>query len=175
MISRRVSNNKMEAIFYFGENKTKHKTLLLLSGSQGGFFSDKYKIFVENLVSNGYAVLDLAYFRKGNLPVNLKNIKLEYFENALLWLSEQPEAIRDEVAVLGVSKGGELALVLASRYPQFKAVVAAVPSNVVFQGIGLPYLAGSSWSYKGKPPGFCSFCRFTLDSYRRYRLYYKKF
>jgi len=82
---------------------------------------------------------------------------LEYFEGVFEWLSQQSEVEPNHYLVMGVSKGGELALLLGSRYRQIKGVVALVPSNVVFQAIGLPRLAGSSWSYRGKDIPFVSF------------------
>ena len=57
--------------------------------------------------------------------------------------------------MLGGSKGAEAGLVLASKYPQIKAVVAFSPCCVVWQGIPLKRFeigkdVKSSWSYKGE-------------------------
>lgn len=78
-------------------------------------------------------------------------IPLEYFEGAFGWLAEQREVVPDQYALVGGSKGGELALLLGSRYPQVKAVAAFVPASVVFPGLGddLGEIK-SSWSYRGE-------------------------
>lgn len=113
--------------------------------------------FPEALVSRGYTVLDLAYCRQGALPKRLRRIPLEYFEGAFDWLSQQPETEPERYMVIGVSKGGELALLLGSRYEQVGGVAALAPANAVFQAVGLPRLAGSSWSYRGVDVPFVPF------------------
>lgn len=75
------------------------------------------------------------------------------------WLATQEQVVPDEYAIVGHSRGGELALLLASRYPQIKATVALAPSSVVFPGSPQGFfdlLAGqhSAWSYQGKPLPF---------------------
>jgi dienelactone hydrolase len=84
------------------------------------------------------------------LPQRLVEIPLEYFKKALDWLAAQSTVDRRQLAVLGASKGAELALLLASRFPEIKAVIAYVPSHVVWQGIGF----GSTWTWQGQPLPF---------------------
>src|SRR5205807_6507540 len=102
------------------------------------------------LASHGYAVLALGYFGVEGLPRSLHNIPLEYFGTALDWLSAQPGVDPQRIGVLGTSRGGELALLLGSVYPQIKTVVAYVPSNVVWggccNGVNEP-----SWTVEGRP------------------------
>ncbi len=158
MIQRTISTGQMEAVFFCDEGGTPSRTIVLLAGSGGGLFSARpYEIVPDKLVSKGYSVLDLAYFRWGRLPRRARRIPLEYFEHALSWLSDQPEVIPGQYALLGRSQGGQLALVLASRYPECRAVVAVVPSHVVFQGMGMPYLAGSWWTHGGTDLPFVPF------------------
>jgi dienelactone hydrolase len=82
------------------------------------------------LASRGYAALALAYFRYDGLPPRLEGIPLEYFGSALAWMTQRPEISSDHIAVVGTSRGGEPALQLGSMFPEIKAVVAYVPSNV---------------------------------------------
>jgi len=100
-------------------------------------------------------VLSLAYFKSTGLPDSLEEIPIEYFEKAFDWLSKQDSIIRDEYAILGGSKGAEIALWLGSKYSQLKAVIALSPSSVIWQGIPINrYDLGkgkmSSWSYQGE-------------------------
>ena len=64
----------------------------------------------------------------------------------------------DGVVIYGLSKGAELALVLASRDSDYKAVIALAPSHVVWQGNPKNFAdlmsAPSSWSWKGQPLPF---------------------
>ena len=111
---------------------------------------------LEELVRAGITVLSLAYFGTDGLPPMLATIPLEYFEAAFDWLAEQPEVVPNAYALVGGSKGGELALLLGSRYPQVKAVAAFAPSSVVFQGL-VQGKAASSWTHGGKELAFVSF------------------
>ncbi|HEV7236298.1 MAG TPA: acyl-CoA thioester hydrolase/BAAT C-terminal domain-containing protein [Ktedonobacteraceae bacterium] len=125
--------------------------VLLFGGSSGGLNESKAAL----LASHGYAVLALAYFSYEQLPQYLVNIPLEYFATALDWLQAQPLVNGDRLAVMGQSKGGELALLLGATFPQIKSVVAYVPSSVVWRGLSGSYeqmlSKPSSWSYHGQP------------------------
>jgi dienelactone hydrolase len=102
------------------------------------------------LASHGYAAFALCYFRCEGRPPQLENIPLEYFGQALGWMAQRPEIASDRLAVMGVSRGGELALQLGSMFPDIKAVVAFVPSNVrnpsCCRQMPLP-----AWTWKGSP------------------------
>jgi len=100
------------------------------------------------LASHGYAALAVAYFGMEGLPQRLVGVPLDYLKKAIDWMGARETIDRRRLAVFGGSKGGELALLLASRFDVLKTVVAYVPSHVVWQGIGG---AGSSWTYQGQP------------------------
>ena len=125
-------------------------TVLVVGGSQGGQgFSGQCAAL---LAGHGYASLALSYFADEGLPAQLVNIPLEYFARALSWLSAQPYARDDRSAIIGRSRGGELALLLGATFPEVRAVVAYCPSNVVWGGIrGINMLEESAWSYRGSP------------------------
>ena len=154
---RTIAAEGIEGLYCVGDAGQRRQAIVLLAGSQGGFFSAGYPEFLESLVAIGYTVLDLAYFRQGALPRQLRKIPLEYFKRAFNWLSNQPEVEPDNYIVMGASKGGELALLLGSRFEEVRGVIALVPSHVVFQAIGLPHVAGSSWTYRGEDVPFVSF------------------
>lgn len=127
-------------------------TVLVLAGSGGGF-SD---IPAALLASRGYATVSLAYFGVEGLPDELLNIPLEYFESALTWITEQPQFDTSRLVVLGTSRGGELALLLGSRYPLLKGVIAYVPSGYLWGAVSADNSedAGAdypSWTYQGNP------------------------
>nr|WP_262904710.1 alpha/beta fold hydrolase [Hymenobacter lucidus] len=104
-------------------------------------------------IDQGYPVLSLAYFKVPTLPAELENIPLEYFATAMKWLAQQTPGKRKGILVVGWSKGAELALLLASRYPAVKGVVAISPSSVVWAGILKDWkkTPGSSWTAQGRP------------------------
>jgi len=117
----------------------------------------------EALASEGFAALALAYFGVEGLPRELVEIPLEYFERTIEWLKSQPEVDANRIAVVGNSKGGELALLLGATYPDdVRAIIGYAPSGVVWQGITFDrevYHGGprSPWSLRGEPVPFARF------------------
>jgi pimeloyl-ACP methyl ester carboxylesterase len=128
-----------------------HPGVLVVSGGGGGI--DEFRGPI--LASHGYAALALGYFGVEGLPRGLVNIPLEYVENALAWMRRQLW-LRDELlAVWGASRGGELALLLGATFAEINAVIAWVPSGVIFWALGLPEPGDTrpraAWTFRGKP------------------------
>lgn len=121
--------------------------VLVLGGAEGGMREDTAAL----LASHGHATLALAYFGFGDLPARLERIPLEYFETALQWMADHPAIDGERLAVQGISRGGELALLLGATFPErIDAVVGHVPSGVVWPGTGsLP--PAPAWTLNGEP------------------------
>lgn len=134
---------------FYSENSN-NKTILLLGGSDGN--GDALSLVAAQLASHRFNVLSLAYFNEKGLPKKLAEIPLEYFEKAFQWLKNNTITKGSDIYVHGTSKGGELALLLASRYDIVKKVVAVPPHAYCFQG--LSYKNVSTWSYKGESVPF---------------------
>jgi dienelactone hydrolase len=127
--------------------------VIVLSGSGGGLDLDKAAV----LSRHGFATLALAYFGVPPLPEWLHSIPLDYFEAALAWLASQPDIDPQSIGILGVSRGAELALLLASRLPQIRAVVAYAPSSVAWSSGGRDNSTGEiipCWTWRGEPITF---------------------
>jgi dienelactone hydrolase len=146
-----VRENGLVGAFYQPPGEGKHPAVIVLSGSGGGL--PPATSAAGGLASRGYAVLSLAYFNAEGLPPALSRIPLEYFGKAIGWLAAQPSVDPSRIGVLGVSRGGELALLLGSAYPQIKSVVAYVPSNVVWPGC-CGRMNDPSWTAEGRPLAF---------------------
>ncbi|RZQ63940.1 acyl-CoA thioester hydrolase/BAAT C-terminal domain-containing protein [Amycolatopsis suaedae] len=133
-----------------------HPAVLVVGGSEGSV----PEFAARALAGEGFAALAVAYFGTGPLPPDLVEIPVEYFTAAVDWLAGRPEADVDRLAVLGRSRGGELALLLAASYPELvRAVVAYVPSSVVWQAVpsdprAMMGPARSSWRHGGEPVPF---------------------
>lgn len=146
---RRMTENGLLANYF--PARQKGPALLTLTGSAGGLTMNEVAIALQ---SEGFSVLHLSYFRGPGQNPNAELIPLEYFATALTWLRRQPEVDPARLGIVGVSKGAEAALVVAVRHPEVKAVVAALPSSVVWPGIIREERAGtisSSWSEQGQP------------------------
>src|SRR5262245_38713972 len=131
-----------------------HPAVIVLNGGDGGIDEVRGAI----LASHGYAALNLGYFRMEGLPRGLVNIPLEYFENAIRWMRAQPWLRDHFLAVWGESRGGELALLLGSTFAEINAVIAWVPSGVMFWALGLAEPGDTrpraAWTFRGKPLPF---------------------
>lgn len=145
-----VRDDGLVAKLYRPEKGGPHPGIIVLGGSEGGITSAESAAAL--LTSQGYAALAVAYFRMAGLPNQLAEIQLEYLKKAIDWLMNKEGVDRNRIAVLGWSKGGELALLLSSYFPELKVVVAYVPSGIVWQSIRGGRT--SSWSYQGKPLPF---------------------
>ena len=108
------------------------------------------------LAEQGFVTMALAYFGAPGLPEQLTNLPLEYFKTALDTLRDRGDVDPTRIGLIGTSKGGEAALLIASKYPEIKVVVAGVPSSVVWQGINAKNYAdpSGSWTENGKPVAF---------------------
>src|SRR5689334_18899481 len=130
--------------------------VLAVGGSDGG--TPEY--FLNLLIPEGFAVLALPYWGTPQTQLSMLDIPLERVEAGLRWLREQPSVASGRLGVIGASRGGELALLLAATFPDLIGpVVAYTPSGVVWAGIDFsnPGTAGSTWSYKGIPLPFCPY------------------
>ena len=123
--------------------------VIVLSGSGGGYDLDKAAL----LARHGFASLALAYFGTPPLPTWLHHIPLEYFEAAFGWLGAQPEIDAQRIGLFAVSRGAELALLLGSRFPMIRSMVAYAPSSVVWAAGGRQKETGAlppSWTHRGE-------------------------
>jgi dienelactone hydrolase len=123
--------------------------VVLIGGSEGG----EPFLQASALADAGYPTLAVGYFAEPGRPKCLCDIPLEYFARAVRWLRARPVAVGRPVILIGVSRGGEGALLIASYEPHlFDAVVASSPSANVNGPYGQDASAArSAWTWRGKP------------------------
>jgi dienelactone hydrolase len=147
-----LHDGRLRGTLFLPPGTGRHPGILVLGGSEGGMPSRR----AAWLASHGYAALALAYFRYDDLPKELAGIPLEYFGEALNWMAHRPEIERDRIAVMGISRGAELALQLGSMFPAIRAVVAYTPADVRFPACcgftSVPY----AWTWNGSGLAFRS-------------------
>jgi len=148
IVVKQISDGFTGQLFY--QENSRNKTILMLGGSDGQL--EGLTLMAGPLASRGFNVLIVPYFGANGLPEKLEEVPLEYFEKIFRWLESNEITKAKKIYLHGTSKGGELALLLASRYSQIKKVVAVEPHTYCFQALdGL--MSGknvSSWSYQGK-------------------------
>ena len=118
-------------------NDSKQPLIIGLGGAEGGNswagpHGEKQR---KLLNQNGYAFLSIAYFGAEGTPENLDRIAIEGVHKAVLEASQDPLINENCIAVMGVSRGGELALLLGSYYSEYKSVIGIVPGSTVFSAV----------------------------------------
>ncbi|XP_012576760.1 PREDICTED: bile acid-CoA:amino acid N-acyltransferase [Condylura cristata] len=93
------------------------------------------------LASHGFATLALAYFAYEDLPSHLKELDLDYFEEATDFLVSHPKVQGPGIGVIGVSKGAEVALAMTCF---LKQVVATICIN------GPTWVSETPHKYRGQ-------------------------
>jgi dienelactone hydrolase len=126
----------------------RHPAVILVGGSGGGIGWQNYMAAL--LAQRGYVALAVGYFAMPGLPQELERIPLEPFGEAIRWLARRPDVDSLRIGIGGVSKGAELALLLASRHRELRAVAAFAPSGMVFQSIAAGFPRTSSWTVEGR-------------------------
>ncbi len=128
---------QVDSTLYAGSAAAGPKPLLvLLSGGEGGnsWTRERWKAQRERFLAQGYALLAIGYFGLPNTPKNLDRIALEGVHAEIKRIAEDPRIDRRCIAVIGGSRGAELALLLGSHFDDIRTVVAMAPPSAVFVG-----------------------------------------
>lgn len=135
--------------------------VIVLGGSEGG--SATGRALAPRFAELGYAALALPYYNPAwtgedlpGLPEAFLDIPVERLAAVKDWAERRADLAPDRIAVYGVSKGGEFAMLAAARFPWLRAAIGIVPSDVVWEGWGstAPEGTTSSFSWQGAPLDF---------------------
>ncbi|KAM4662413.1 acyl-coenzyme A thioesterase 1-like [Discoglossus pictus] len=96
-----------------------------LYGTGGGLMEHRASL----LASHGFMTMALAYFDYDDLPKVLGGLHLNYFREAVEFLRSQPQVGNQEIGIIGISKGADLALSMATFLSGIKAVVSVSGCN----------------------------------------------
>jgi pimeloyl-ACP methyl ester carboxylesterase len=123
--------------------------IIVLSGSGGGMDGSMAAL----LAAHGYTTIALAYFGIDGLPKELRQIPREYFETAINWFRSHGDVLPESIGAAGSSRGGELALLLGSRFPEIRAVVSYVGSGLVLGAVTQTrsIVQLPAWMWRGEP------------------------
>src|SRR3954451_1885681 len=137
----------LRGVLHRGEGAGPRPGVLVLGGSAGGAPVETARL----LAAEGISALALAYFGVAGAPPRLDCVPLETFDRGVELLAADRAVDPSRLGILGISKGGEAALLVASRRADIRAVVSFAGSGVVFQSpafrLGVPT---SSWSADGR-------------------------
>lgn len=145
-----LNTKDVNAVLYTG--KSQNQPLVVgLGGSEGGnaWASDHWKRTRDQFLAKGYAFLALGYFGMSGTPDTLDRIPIDAVHEAIKKACQDPRIAKNKIAIVGGSRGGDLALLLGSYYPDISCVVALVPSHVVFPGHTM-HFSTSCWTKDGE-------------------------
>ena len=139
----------VNAQLFLGQGKSQ-PLVVGLGGSEGGnaWASDYWKKTRDQFIERGYAFLAIGYFASEGAPDTLNKIEIENIHNAMLLARENPLVNPQRTAIIGGSRGGDLALLLGSYYRDINCIVGIVASHVSFPG-HTTHFSTSAWQYKG--------------------------
>jgi dienelactone hydrolase len=168
-----VQQPGMVGVFAAPKGGSKLPTLIVMHGSEGNNI-EKARANALTYAEQGFATFALAWYTQSyepaeHVPTRGQLIDVNQLERVRDWLAMQPEADAKRIALWGQSKGGEFAMLGASRFPWVKAAVGCVPSDIVWQGFGdgeneTP--ARSTWQLDGKPLPFVPLYPYVDGRYR---------
>jgi pimeloyl-ACP methyl ester carboxylesterase len=149
-----IQDSEAIGVVFEPEGESDHFAVML-SGSSGGIPEAP----ARRLAENGITAFALGYHGAPGLPPDLVEIPIEALERGIA-LFRARFARQRSVGVVGISRGAELALLLAAYLGDaIGRVVAVAPSHVVWSGLKAPgpgdrRTTSSSWSWQGVPLAF---------------------
>lgn len=124
--------------------------VVVFGGSDGGL--GPAATWAPVLASRGLATLAIAYFGAPGLPADLTGIEVEVVQRAAAWMLGRDDIAAGKVAVLGQSRGSELALWAGALLEHVGAVVAFAPSGISWGGLDAGGPADvPAWTFRGRP------------------------
>ena len=139
---------RVESVLYLG--KSKNQPLIVgIGGSEGGiaWTSHYWEKTRNQFIEKGYAFLAIGYFGAKGTPDTLNKIAIEDVYNAIQAAAKNKYINPNKIAIIGGSRGADLALLLGSYYKNIKCVVSIVGSNAVFPG-HTTHFSTSCWTYQ---------------------------
>ena len=128
--------------------QTRHPAIVLFGGYGG---DGEARRLARELATRGCVTAAVSYFGSPGTPHTLVDVPVEIGVAAVAALAARADVDPARVAVMGSSKGGEYALLVASTTPAVKRVIANVPSPFAWYGLGAGGApTGCSWSRAGQ-------------------------
>lgn len=140
----------VESKLYLG-NGNNQPLIVGFGGSEGGnaWTSDHWKKTRDQFIEKGYAFLAIGYFGAKGTPDTLQKIAIDDVHYAIEVATKNKKINKSKIAIIGGSRGADLALLLGSYYKDIKCVVGIVASNVTFPG-NTNHFSTSTWTYQKK-------------------------
>ncbi|NIF06273.1 alpha/beta hydrolase [Chryseobacterium sp. Tr-659] len=143
-----IHSKNTDAVLYLPQKNIKG-LIVGLGGSEGGnaWASNHWKSVRDQFLGKDYAFLAVAYFGSKNSPKLLEKIEIQDVYNTISIAKQKIHT--DKIAIVGGSRGADLALLLGSYYPDISCIIALSASHAVFPG-NTSHFSTSSWTFGGR-------------------------
>ncbi|CAI9551629.1 unnamed protein product [Staurois parvus] len=121
----RVREGAVRATLFIPPGPGPFPGIIDLYGTGGGLVEHRASL----LANHGFVTMALAFFDYDDLPSHLGGLNLNYFHEALEFLRRHPKVNKQEIGIIGLSKGADLAITMATFLPGIKAVVSISGCN----------------------------------------------
>ena len=140
----------VQSVLFLGDGNNQ-QLIVGLGGSEGGnaWATERWKPTRDKFIKEGYAFLAVGYFKMDGTPEELDRISLEKIHDEIKKNLQHPNVSDEGIALIGGSKGAELALLLGSYYDDISCVVSIVGSHAVFPALTFG-ASTSSWTYNNR-------------------------
>ncbi len=141
-----VSQGRLRGALFEPTRPGRYPAVVLVGGSTGGISRETG----AQLAARGFRVFALGWFKYADLPQASIKIPLEYFNEAIQWMSRRTG--RQKIHLLGYSRGAEAVLEVAATYPgQIASVVAVMPGAVRIASPDAKGVPQPTWTLGGTP------------------------
>ena len=120
-ISYPAGDTNVPGILYLPDDRDACAAVIVFHGSDG--FKPNHEIIARKLAKEGFAALALTWFGGASSRPMWSAVRAEDILQAVAFLEQQAAVDAKRLGLIGFSRGGGLALIMAALIPQTKAVV----------------------------------------------------
>ena len=95
--------------------------MIVLHGSDG--FKPNHEEIARKLAAEGFAALAVSWFGGASARSHWRALRADDILHSVAFLKQQSTVDAEKLGLIGFSRGGGLALIMASLIPQVKSVV----------------------------------------------------
>ena len=120
-ISYPAGDIKVPGCLYLPRDQSDCAPVIIFHGSDG--FKPNHEAIARKLAQKGFAALALTWFGGVSPRLQWSEVRVDDILHSVAFLRQLPAVDADRLGLIGFSRGGGLALVMASLIPQARAVV----------------------------------------------------
>lgn len=120
-ISLPAGDINVPGILYLPADRATCAAVIVLHGSDG--FKTNHEVIARKLAKEGFAALALTWFGSTSSRLQWSEVRADDIFQVVAFLEQLPAVDTDKLGLIGFSRGGGLALILAALIPKTKAVV----------------------------------------------------